>query len=222
MADIFNEIDEELRQEKMKKLWDRWGVFILVVAVAIVLAVAGWRFFEHERMKQAEAFGDAFVAASRQAEAGDAKAAEEAFLAIAAKSSGGYPALAAMRAAGARAEAGELDKALAAFDALAANSSTPKRVAEMARIRAAYLALDVEERASIEARATPLAAAGNPYRAEAGEVLVLAAWKAGDAAAAARRIGELEAAADTPRDVLERLAVISALIKAQGSAGKAD
>ncbi|NLH80721.1 MAG: tetratricopeptide repeat protein, partial [Phyllobacteriaceae bacterium] len=65
MADIFNEIDEELRQEKLKKFWDRWGVAILAAAVAVVLAVAGWRVWDHYRQKAAEAQGDAFLAATR-------------------------------------------------------------------------------------------------------------------------------------------------------------
>lgn len=221
MADIFNEIDEELRQEKLKKLWDRWGILILVAAVAVVLAVAGWRVWDHYRLKAAEAQGDAYVAATAKARSGDAAGAEEALLSLAKTASGGYTSLAALRAAGARAEIGEITPAVAAFDALAADPKTPPRFAEMARIRAAYLALDVEDRAAVEARATPLAAAGAAYRAEAREVLVLAAWKAGDAKATTDRIAEIEADPETPRDLIERVGVLGALVKAQSTDGKA-
>jgi len=222
MADIFNEIDEELRQEKLKKFWDRWGVAILAAAVAIVFAVAGWRVWDHYRQKAAEAQGDAFLAATRLAESGDAAGAEAAFLKLAETASGGYPVLAGMRAAGARAAAGETAPAIAAFDGLAARPGVPPKIAEMARIRAAYLALDVEDRAAVEARATPLSAAGAPWRAEAREVLALAAWKAGDVAATSARLAEIEADPETPRDLLERIGVLSALVKAQGTAGKAN
>ncbi|MCE1237126.1 MAG: tetratricopeptide repeat protein [Hyphomicrobiales bacterium] len=222
MADIFNEIDEELRQEKLKKLWDRWGVAILGVAVAIVLAVAGWRLWDHYRQKAAEAQGAAYVAATELAASGETRAAEDALLALSKTSSGGYPAIAAMRAAGVRAASGETEAALAAFDALAADPKTPQRFAEMARIRAAYLALDLDDRAAAESRALPLAAAGLPYRAEAREILALAAWKAGDAKAVSSRLAEIEADPETPRDVLERVAVLGALVKAQGADGKAN
>ena len=222
MADIFNEIDEELRQEKLKKLWDRWGVLILVAAVAVVVAVAGWRLWQNHRATLAEGFGDRFVAANEIARNGDAKGAEEAFLSLAKDGIDGYPALAAMRAAAARAEAGEIDQAIVAFDALAADKKIPARVAEMARIRAAYLALETEDRAAVEARTAPLVGAGRPYAAQASEVRILAAWKAGDVADVSKRISELEADVATPRDVLERIAVLSALVKAQGSAGKAN
>ena len=221
MADIFNEIDEELRQEKLKKLWDRWGVLILAGCVAVVVGVAGWRVWDHYRLKAAEAQGDAYVAASNLARGGDPSGAETAFLALAKSASGGYPVLAGMRAAGARAEDGKTEEAIAAFDALARDGKTPLRFAEMARIRAAYLAVDVEDRAAVEARALPLAVAGSAYRAEAREVLALAAWKADDLAAAAQRIAEIEADAESPRDLLERVGVLSALVKAQGTDGKA-
>jgi hypothetical protein len=97
MADIFNEIDEQLRQEKIRKLWDRYGVLLLVLAVAIVAGVAGWRFYDNWRVQQAQAQGDAFVAAGRLAATGDVKGAEAGFATLAATSSGGYPALAALR-----------------------------------------------------------------------------------------------------------------------------
>ncbi|NLH82416.1 MAG: hypothetical protein GX458_16440, partial [Phyllobacteriaceae bacterium] len=151
-----------------------------------------------------------------------AAGAETAFLALAKSASGGYPVLAGLRAAGARATAGETTQAIAAFDALATRSGLPPHLAEMARVRAAYLALDVEDRAAVEARATPLAVAGAPWRAEAREVLALAAWKAGDAAATSARLAEIEADPETPRDLLERVGVLSALVKAQGTAGKAN
>lgn len=222
MADIFNEIDEELRQEKLKKLWDRWGVLVLVAAVAVVVAVAGWRVWDHMRLQRAAAEGDAYVAATELAKAGDAKGAEEALLTLAKTSAGGYPVLSALRAAGARAQAGEIEPAITAFDAIAADPKTPLRFAEIARIRAAYLAVDVADRAAVEARATPMAEAGRPYRAAAREILALAAWKAGDATAVAARIAEIEADPETPRDLIDRISVLSALVKAQGTSGKAN
>lgn len=222
MADIFNEIDEELRQEKLKKLWDRWGVLVLVAAVAVVVAVAGWRVWDHMRLQRAAAEGDAYVAATELAKSGDVKGAEEALLTLAGTSAGGYPVLAALRAAGARAQAGEIEPAIAAFDAVASDPKTPADMADIARIRAAYLAVDTADRPSVEARVAPLAAAGRPYRAAAREILALAAWKAGDVAAVTARISEIEADPETPRDLADRISVLSALVKAQGTSGKAN
>ncbi|MER2605395.1 MAG: hypothetical protein ABTQ29_06165, partial [Siculibacillus sp.] len=97
---------------------------------------------------------------------------------------------------------------------------TPPRMAEVARIRAAWLALDLEERAAVEARVAPLAAAASPWRGLAREVLALSAWKAGDVAATAARVSEVLDDPDTPRDLADRIAVLRALVDAQGPAGK--
>ena len=37
MADIFNEVDEEVRRERLKQLWDRYGIFIIGLAVLLVV-----------------------------------------------------------------------------------------------------------------------------------------------------------------------------------------
>lgn len=220
MSDIFNEIDEELRNEQIRKLWDRYGVLVLAAAVAVVVAVAGWRLYDYWRLQQARAQGDAFAAAEQLARSGAAKEAEEAFAGLSATGSGGYVTLAALRAAGARAETGDAAGALRAFDAVAARSDTSPLLADVARVRAAYLALDLEDRAGVEKRAEPLAVPGRPFRHSAREILALAAWKADDFAAARRWIDAIEADPETPRGLADRAAVLAALLQASTVNGK--
>ena len=222
MSDIFNEIDEELRNEQIRKLWDRYGVLVLAMAVAVVVVVAGWRGYEYWRLTQAREQGDAFAAASRLVQGGDAKAGEEAFRGLAATGSGGYPTLAALRAAGTQAETGDAAGAIKAFDAVAAKASTPPLFADVARVRAAYLAVDVEDRAAVEGRAAPLALAGKPFRHSAREILALTAWKAGDIATTQKWIDSVTADPDTPRDLADRIAVLEALVRASAVPGKAE
>lgn len=221
MADIFNEIDEELRRDRLRKLWERYGVLMIAAAVAVVVAVAGWTAWTHWRAEQARLQGDAFAAAVTLA-GSDGQAAEDALLALAKTASGGYPALAELRAAATLAERDEEAAAMKAFDGIAAKPATPALLAEVARIRAAYLALDVEDDKAIEARVSPLALAGKPFRHQAREILALSAWKAGDDASARRWLDAIEADAETPRDLLDRTAVLTALVQARTPAGKVD
>jgi hypothetical protein len=222
MADIFNEIDEELRNEQIRKLWDRYGVLVLVAAVAIVAVVAGWRGYEYWRANQARAQGDAFAAAGRLVQSGDLSGAEEAFRGLAETGSGGYPTLAALRAAATLGDQGKAAEAVTAFDAVAAAASTPPLLADVARVRAAYLALDIEDRAAVEARAAPLALAGKPFRHSAREILALSAWKAGDVAGTRKWIETIDTDPETPRDLVERTAVLSALVRGTAATGKAE
>ena len=222
MADIFNEIDEELRNEQIRKLWDRYGVLVLAMAVAVVVVVAGWRGYEYWRTIQSRAQGDAFATATRLVHAGDLEGGAEKLRGLAETGSGGYPSLAALRVAATLAEKGDAAAAVKAFDAIAAAPKTEPLLADVARIRAAYLALDLEERAAVEARAAPLALAGKPFRHSAREILALAAWKAGDVAGTSKWIDTVEADPQTPRDLVDRIAVLSALVRGTATTGKAE
>ena len=47
MADIFREIDEEVRRDKAAELWKKYGWVVTSLAVLAVLAVAGWQYWLH-------------------------------------------------------------------------------------------------------------------------------------------------------------------------------
>ena len=44
VSDIFQEIDEDLRQDKVARLWKAYGKYIVALAVLIILAIASDRF----------------------------------------------------------------------------------------------------------------------------------------------------------------------------------
>ena len=60
MADIFQEVDEEVRREQLKKLWERYQNYVIAVAVVILLAVGGWRAYDYWETKKAAEAGTAF------------------------------------------------------------------------------------------------------------------------------------------------------------------
>ena len=53
MSDIFQEIDEDLRQDKAARLWKAYGKYLVALAIFIILAIASYRFIEH-KMKKTE------------------------------------------------------------------------------------------------------------------------------------------------------------------------
>ena len=64
MADIFREIDEELQQDRAAKLWQRYGGWVLAVAVGVVLAVAGNVFWTRYTADRQAGRGDRYEAAA--------------------------------------------------------------------------------------------------------------------------------------------------------------
>jgi hypothetical protein len=183
MSDIFQEVEEDVRRERLQALWNKYSPLVLTVAVLIVLAVAGWRGWEWWQQRQAEAAGVKFEAALRLVEEGKATEADEALAKLEAEAPGGYALLSRFARAGALAKA---DKAAAVreFDALAADTKVPGLFRDLAQIRAGLILVDTAPYAEIKARLEPLAAPEGAFRHSARELLALSAWKAGDRDAA--------------------------------------
>src|SRR5487761_1006494 len=79
VADIFNEVDEEVRREQLKKLWERYGTYLIAVCVLVVIGVGAWRGYQWWQNQQAEKSGAVFEQAVELAEAGKPQQAEAAF-----------------------------------------------------------------------------------------------------------------------------------------------
>ncbi len=98
MSDIFSEVDEDLRREQFRKIWERYGNLILAVAVLIVVGVGGWRGWQWYEGKLAGEAGARFEAAVTLGEQKKFTEAEAAFNQIAAEGPKGYKLLARLRA----------------------------------------------------------------------------------------------------------------------------
>jgi len=180
---IFREIDEELRTDRMRALWRRFAPFVIGGAIAIVALVAineGWSWYTNS---QSAAASEELYSAFDAAEAGDLDAAQAQLDALAADGSGGYPVLAEFRKAALLAEEGDTSAAVAAYDGLANTQSNP-RLRELAFLLAANILVDSGTLADVEARIGTLATPDSPMRRVAGELLGLAQYKAGEYAAA--------------------------------------
>ena len=77
MSDIFQEIDEDLRQDKAARLWKAYGKYIVALAIFIILAIASYRFIEHKNEKNREQTSELYELASETGRSGDKKAAIE-------------------------------------------------------------------------------------------------------------------------------------------------
>ena len=221
MSDIFKEVDEDIRREQMRRIWDRVAPFIIGGAVLIVAATAGFRGWEYWQERQAQSSGDRFLAALQLSEDGQFDESIAQLEALVADGSGGYPILARFRIASEKVTAGDAAGALAEFDAIA-SSNAPAEVRALARLRAALMMVDDAQLADMEALVGDLAATGNPWRHTAREILALTAWRVGDNATAKRYVDSITQDQEAPQDVRQRIAILDAIIEARlGSQGAA-
>jgi hypothetical protein len=180
---IFREVDEELRSERMRTLWRRVAPFVIGAAVAIVALVAvneGWAWYTNSQSAKSS---EELYAALDAAEKDDLAAAQAKLDTLTADGSGGYPVLAEFAKARLLARAGDSAAAVAAYDALANNQSNV-RLRELALLQAATILVDTGSVADVEARIGTIASEDNAMRRVARELIGLAQYKAGDAAAA--------------------------------------
>ena len=215
MADIFHEVDEEVRRERLQKLWDRYSIYIIGLAVLIVAGMAAWRGYEWWVAKQAAAAGAQFEQALTLSEQGKHAEAEQAFTKIAGEAPAGYRILARLRAASELAQTKPAD-AVKAYDQVAADASLGQTLQDLAALRAAMLLADSAALAEMEKRLSPLTEPGRSFRASARELLALSAWQNHDAAAARKYIDMLTADAETPPGARARAEMLAALIAAGG------
>jgi hypothetical protein len=215
VADIFHEVDEEVRREQLKKLWDKYSLVLIAAAVLFVAAVAGWRGYEYYVGKKAAEAGAQFEAALSLVEQGKQADAEAAFTKIVGDAPQGYRVLSRFQAASALARTKQAD-GVKAFDDLAADTSLGPIWQDLAGVRAGLLLVDTAPLADVQKRLDPLAEPGRPYRHTARELLALSAWKNKDAAATKRYIDMISADAETPQSTRSRVDVLSALIAGNG------
>jgi len=216
LADIFHEVDEEVRRERLQKLWERYSVYIIGLAVLIVVAVSGWRGYLWWEGKKAAAAGAQFEAALSLSDEGKHTEADAAFAKIVAEAPAGYRILARFRAAAELAQTKRAD-AVKAYDDLAADTALGPTLQDLAAVRAGMLLVDTAPLAEMKRRLDKVAEPGHAFRHAARELLALSAWRNHDFTAARRYLDMIAGDGETPPGTRARADILSALIAADGS-----
>lgn len=211
MSELFDEVDEEVRREQLKKLWDKYSLYFIALMVLVVAAVGGWRGYQYLEGKKAAEAGAVFEKAVELSEQGKHAEAETAFADLAAKAPSGYRTLARLRAA---AEASARDPKAAAkmYDDIAADGSVGSEWRDLARIRAAGLLVDSASYADIQQRLETSAEPKSTFRHSAREILALSAWRNNDMTAARKWVDAIAEDGETPPGLRSRAEALQALL----------
>ena len=211
MSELFDEVDEDVRRDQLKKLWDQYSIYIVAGALLIIASVGGWRGYEYLEAKKAAEAGAAFDKAVELSEQNKHTEAEAAFADLAAKAPSGYRVLARLRVA---AEVANRDPQAAAkmFDAIAADRSVGTPEQDLARVRAAQLLLETSTYPNLLQRLEAAAAPGATFRHTARELLALSAWRANDMTAARQWLDQIANDGETPPSLRSRAEALQALL----------
>jgi hypothetical protein len=209
VSDIFNEVDEEIRRERLRQAWERYGIYVIAVALLIVAGVGGWRGYQWWEARQAAQAGAVFETAVTLASEGKHEEAEAAFARIANEGTA-YRVLARLRQAG---ELARRDRAGAAklYDDLAADARIGPVMQDLVRVRGGMVLVDTASLEEMGQRLEPAAAPGRVFRHSARELMAFAAWRAGNATATKRWYDAIIADPETPLGVRTRTEMLMAL-----------
>ncbi len=206
---LFREVDEEVRQDEYKKIWDRYGKHFTTLAILAVAGVAAFQGWHYYQTKQAEDAGAVYFAALKKAADGKT---DDALSALAAVNHSGFGQLAALQSAALLAKKGDAEKAVAAYDAFAANATNDPALADLARIKAGYILVDTATPDQLLPRLGKFDKDGVVWRQEAREIFGLAAWRVKDYAMADRYMQAVYTDAEATLSMKQRAQIMIQLI----------
>lgn len=212
MADIFREIDEEVRRDRAAAIWNKYGYLFIALAVVAVLGVAGWQYWQHRETLAAQAVGARLEAALKSSRDGDGAQAETLLKDLIGNAPAGYAQVARFRLA---AETAKRDPAAgaSAFEALAGDASLEQLYRDLARLRAGMLNVDLKPYAEVKAALEPLATPQGVWRHSAREMLGIAALKANQFEEAGRWFDAIVTDPATPQVLRQRTDLYLALVR---------
>lgn len=220
MSDIFQEVEEDLRRERFKKAWDRYGIYVIAAAVLIVAITAGWRGYDAWQTGQARDTGEAFNAALVAAEDAQTASAAQALTEFAQSAPSGYALLARFRAATAYQQAEQPQQAIDLLREIAGDSSVDEIYRSLATVRLGQALIDDGSTQEATSTLAPIAEnTSDPFNLAAMEMMGLAAYAADQTEEARRWFQAVEGAAGVGPGIQGRARFMLALIRQTSGAG---
>ena len=203
MVDVFDQVEEELRSDRYKRLARTWlPVIGGVLLVALIAALSWWGWQKMETSK-ADKASIAYQRGLDSLEASNLVGADAAFTQAATEGNAAYKALALNHRAGIAVQQNRIPAAVELFEE-AAQASRDPLMRDSSALKAALLLLDTASLEDIQARLEPLMKEGRPFRAFAREALAMAQLQNGKTAEARQTLVVLKNSLDTPPEISQR------------------
>ncbi|MBX9459953.1 MAG: tetratricopeptide repeat protein [Brevundimonas sp.] len=203
MVDVFDQVEEELRSDRYKRLARTWlpvAGGVLLVALIAALAWWGWQKMETSKADKASI---AYQRGLESLQSDNLVGADAAFVQAANEGNAAYKALALQHRAGIAIQQNRIPAAVELLDEAAGATRDPL-LRDGAAYKAALLLMDTASLEDVQARLEPLTEEGRPFRAFAREALAMAQLQHGKTAEARSTLVVLKNSLDTPRELSQR------------------
>ena len=202
---LFREINEEMRQDRFRALWQKYGRFLIGGTIALVVAVAGNVGWSEYSRQQALESGAQYQVAASLLEQGNEEVARAAFASLGQDSTEGYAILARLHEAALVSAKRDAEGAILLYREIAEDADVPMAFRDLAHVLGALRRIDREDPEKLVAELAPLSAVDSPWRHSTLEITALVAIRMGERAKA-RKIYESLAGDDTAPESLRQRA----------------
>ena len=209
--DIFKEVDEDLRAERLRAAARRYGLLLAVLILAAVIGAGIWQFQLYRQRQLASATASSFFAATKLADsAGQASAAQanaaKLFGQVAARGPEGFRTLARFRQARIAWDGGQHGQALGLWDAVHDDGAADPVLRGLASLLWVQHQLDDGDPALLKSRLGALSQPGGAWRPMAQELDAEIDLRLGHVADARRKLAVLGEDGAAPEGVRNRAA----------------
>ena len=204
---LMNEVTEELHNEQIFQMWQRYKYVFIGAVVLVIASLAGLEAYTSWKTKVRLAESDTYEAAAVLNAKGQV---QEALAEYETLKDGktNYAYLALMRKAGILLEEGKKDEALAVLDELRQNQKAPEVIRAMATLGFVSQQFETADVSYLQSILNPYMTVGNPFYGMAAELSVLLLIKDGQNEKASKLLDETLSMTRVSSNVKERLNII--------------
>ena len=214
MSDIFREVEEEVRQERLQKWWNTYGNYVVAGVSVLVIVVAGWKLWERYDQQQRLKASAQIESAAQISAAGQNDLAAQAYAQIAKKAPSGYALVAQLAEADELLASGRTGDAVALYMKIADKDKAG--LGDVARMRAAWAQGDKLSTGELQTLLAPLNDGKSKWRFMARELLAYRALRDEKTADAQKEFTALAAATEAPASLRQRAEAMATLIRTSG------
>ncbi len=203
MSDLIQEVDEDIRRENLKRVWNQYGSYIIALVVVVVIGVGATKWWQYNKMASQEKDGAAFVLAQELIDEGQAENALQKLGSLAKEGSEGYKTLAKFKEAQVISQTDKA-KALELYQAYSADAGIEQIYQDLALYYAAHMQFSDKDNKEFSPEFKRLLEASNPWRLLAIELDALRLIRVGDKKQAAMNLRLIIEDSKSPKGLKER------------------
>lgn len=201
---FIREIDEDLKNEKLKKIWDKYGLFIILSVIILVSAAVSIETFKSWNEKRNQEFSNAYAYALNLQNQGRYAEALDILSNMEKSKRGVYSDIAQIQMANIKLEQGKTEEAIAILDNAAKNEDFNPQIREIATIKLASYKLDYAPTEELQKMLQPFVETQGTWTNVAKELLAMLAIREGDFTKSRELYQQISVAENTPEALKTR------------------